>query len=718
MLTPKHTNIIINGPIKSFDEAIPLGNGMFGALIWSELSKLRFSLDIAGLWLREQAEHFYAKDFTYAKLVALAKEGNTDLIRRIFDSTYSQPSPTKIPAGRLILTGLLAQNYTAELDLSKALATFSITKTKQEIFKTFICQEQKVGIIHLAAEFQHVNFKLERPCFGKITSSNECKMQDSVCPGSLSKLRLKEAVYLQTENLSGFAQELDREHAYTILALKEKNDIYYTVMTAKTVEAAIKAAKQELIDASTIGYAKLLSRHISIWHRYWQQSAIRVGDQDLEKLWYRANYYLKAASKANYAPMPLQGVWCADNDELPPWKGDYHNDLNTQFTYCHYLMANHLEEGRVWLDFLWSLNKQAHQFAKEFYNAEGLCLPSVMDIEGRALGGWPMYSLSPTNQIWLCQMFYEYYRISGDCDFLQHKVAPYFKETAQVIETLLIEDENSNLHLPVSSSPEIHDDTAKAWLTPNSNYDLTLLRYLYQTLMTIADKLHEDKSHYQSLLSKLAPLSIDEEKGLMLASNENLLVSHRHFSHALAIAPLEMLTYDKADERLIINKTIDHLLNLGSGQWVGFSFAWMALLQIARHNGTAALYELKRFSHYFLSVNGFHLNGDYKKAGLSSFHYRPFTLEANFLAAQAVQKMLLNALNGAIELLPAWPNELEGKNLAFQNLRAENGLLVGYKQKNGQHMLKLQATKTGEWYIKNIKQVVKLKEGQKWTYIW
>lgn len=718
MLTPKHTNIIINGPIKSFDEAIPLGNGMFGALIWSELAKLRFSLDIAGLWLREQAEDFYAKDFTYAKLVALAKEGNTGLIRRIFDSTYSQPSPTKIPAGRLILTGLLAQNYTAELDLSKALATFSITKTKQEIFKTFICQEQKVGIIHLACEFQHVNFKLERPCFGKTTSSNECKMPDSVCPGSLSKIHLKEAVYLQTENLSGFAQELDREHAYTILAFKEKNDIYYTVMTAKTVEAAIKKAKQELIEASTIGYEKLLSQHISIWRKYWQQSAIRVGDQDLEKLWYRANYYLKAASKANYATMPLQGVWCADNDELPPWKGDYHNDLNTQFTYCHYLMANHLEEGRVFLDFLWSLNKKAHQFAKEFYQAEGLCLPSVMDIEGRALGGWPMYSLSPTNQIWLCQMFYEYYRISGDCDFLQHKVAPYFKKTAQVIETLLIEDENANLHLPVSSSPEIHDDTAKAWLTPNSNYDLTLLRYLYQTLMTIADKLHEDKSHYQSLLSKLAPLSIDEEKGLMLASNENLLVSHRHFSHALAIAPFEMLTYDKVDERLIIDKTIDHLLNLGSGQWVGFSFAWMALLQIARHNGTAALYELKRFSHYFLSVNGFHLNGDYKNAGLSSFHYRPFTLEANFLAAQAVQKMLLNSLNGAIELLPAWPNELECKNLAFQNLRAENGLLVSYKQKKGQHMLKLQATKAGEWYIKNIKQLVKLKEGQKWTYIW
>ena len=49
--------------------------------------------------------------------------------------------------------------------------------------------------------------------------------------------------------------------------------------------------------------------------------------------------------------MPLQGVWTADEGTLPPWKGDYHNDLNTELSYTHYLKANHLEEGRCFLDF-------------------------------------------------------------------------------------------------------------------------------------------------------------------------------------------------------------------------------------------------------------------------------------------------------------------------------------------------------------------------------
>ena len=61
--------------------------------------------------------------------------------------------------------------------------------------------------------------------------------------------------------------------------------------------------------------------------------------------------------------MPLQGVWTADEDVLPPWKGDYHNDLNTQMSYYHYLKANHLAQGRSFVDFLWNRRKPARAFA-------------------------------------------------------------------------------------------------------------------------------------------------------------------------------------------------------------------------------------------------------------------------------------------------------------------------------------------------------------------
>lgn len=82
-------------------------------------------------------------------------------------------------------------------------------------------------------------------------------------------------------------------------------------------------------------------------------------------------------------------------------------------------------------------------------------------------------------------MFYEYYRLTGDKEFLRTRVEPYFTATAACLEELLQEGPDGKLVLPVSSSPEIHDDEAASWLTPNSNYDLALLHYLFHTLVQI-----------------------------------------------------------------------------------------------------------------------------------------------------------------------------------------------------------------------------------------
>jgi len=97
--------------------------------------------------------------------------------------------------------------------------------------------------------------------------------------------------------------------------------------------------------------------------------------------------------------MPLQGVWTADNDKLPPWKGDYHHDTNTQLSYQAYLKANRLSEGENFLDYLWELKPQFEKVAREFYNVDGLIIPGVSTIDGKPMGGWAQYSLSPTMSI-------------------------------------------------------------------------------------------------------------------------------------------------------------------------------------------------------------------------------------------------------------------------------------------------------------------------------
>ena len=98
--------------------------------------------------------------------------------------------------------------------------------------------------------------------------------------------------------------------------------------------------------------------------------------------------------------MPLQGVWTADNGSLPPWKGDYHYDTNTELSYQAYLKANRIDEGEVFVEYLWRMKPEFEKFAKTFFGTDGIIVPACSTLDGKPMGGWPQYSLSPTMTVW------------------------------------------------------------------------------------------------------------------------------------------------------------------------------------------------------------------------------------------------------------------------------------------------------------------------------
>lgn len=300
-----------------------------------------------------------------------------------------------------------------------------------------------------------------------------------------------------------------------------------------------------------------------------------------------------------------------------------------------------------------------------------------MTIDGLPLGGWGMYALSPANQIWLCHAFAEYFRYTGDFDFLRERAYPYLEETAECIKALLTEGEDGFLYLPISSSPEIHDDEAEAFVTPNSNYDLALMHFLFETLAKYAEILENGKAvQWDAIRERLPELSVSDSGVFLISPDEKLMESHRHFSHAMAVHPLRQVSYRGEENRRRIDATIADLEALGTENWVGFSFCWMAELYAVQKNGEKAGEMLSIFWNYFCSPNGFHLNGDYKNGGYSHFTYRPFTLEANMCAADALMEMLFYMKDGELEVFPAIPAEWEKKRTAFVNLRGEGGILV------------------------------------------
>lgn len=707
----KQYDLRFEQPIARWNEALPLGNGLTGCLIWGDGSPLRFSLDRGDLWDLRLAPEVMDQGFTYAEMIACVKRGDQEGLLSRFDRIYEKyPHPTKLPAGRLELNLVQpAERLVNRLAIKEACAYIDMIIGGRTVnVQSYMHAVNGLGYITIGGE-------LEAGCTVNIippdyAGDGQDDHANPVFHTSLSRLGYPDATMHSEGSVRWFHQRTVHELEYAIV-MAESNTaanermIVYAIAANHDGEDWLAEAKRKVLSALEIGYNAAFDTHVAWWDRYWRQSSVALPDAEAEQMWYLNNYLFASCSRKGAPPMPLQGVWTADEGTLPPWKGDYHHDLNTQLSYWHYLKANHLEEGESFIDFLWHLLPEARRFAKRFYDAPGINLPSVMTLAGGAMGGWPMYSLSITNQIWLCQAFDHYWLSTGNRDFLRDKAYIYFKETAACIQRWLIPGEDGKLMLPLSSSPEYHDNTLEAWLDPMSNYDLSLLIYLFRRLHDMAEQLAyaEDAEQWAIVLQKLPELAVSADGVLMVNPRESLTASHRHFSHMMSIYPLKLLDLRGSErDREIADKTISNLEVLGKGQWVGYSFAWAAAMYAWQGNGEAALYHLQQMWRYTCSPNGFHLNGDYKRAGVCMFHYRPFTLEGNFAAICALQDMLLQVDSGSIHVFPAIPFGWAAKTVAFRDFRGEMGVRVSARLVEHQlEYVKLNAEQDGVFHIHN-----------------
>lgn len=679
--------LILEGKIERWDEGIPLGNGEMGTLLFGDSERLVLSLDRGDVWDRNESPEF-TKGFTYENLIRLAKKKDSKSIRKIFDEPYARPTPTKLPVGKIVFTATktVGSSEEFELNLDTAEAVF---RSHGGTFRTFNHATEGFGMIQ--TEIDGWNFEVRNPKYGKLRKHSKAAAKYVSGRGVSNKLTCVK--YHPAERITQsnddritktFVQKTGMKAFYGVCIGSDKrtNEYAYYAAAAESRDALIAKLYKKVSFALDTGYEKSFIAHKAWWKKYNAKSNFRIPDKEAERFFHLVNYYYGSASRQGSYPMPLQGLWTACDDRfLPPWKGDYHHDLNTQLTYSAYLVGNRLEQGLSFLDYLVSLMPRAKEFASSFYGAEGICLPSVMDVDGYALGGWPMYALSPTNQLWLCQMFEKHYTYTGDVRFLKETAFPFIEQSAKCIASVLKESEEGYLKLPISSSPEIHDNTLSAFVTQNSNYDQALIRYVFGTMIRLSEILGKDGSEWKKLLDKTEPLATDADGVLLLSPDERLTESHRHLSHAMAIYPLKLLNYRNEADRRVIDATVEDLEKLGTKKYTGYTFAWMAQLCAAKKDGEGARKYLDIFRKNFCSVNGFHLNGDFRKKGYSSFTYRPFTLEGNFYALSAFYEMLICSDDGIVELFPAVPSDW--KDVGFERLRAAGGILVSAKRRDG-----------------------------------
>ena len=664
----------LQAPISTWDEALPLGNGLLGGLLWGEGSTLRLSLDRGDLWDERSAEGMQWELFTYENLVKHARAEDMVYVNKVFDKAYRDKHPTKIPAGRIEFDlGDSAKLQSFRLVL--ATATGSARLTDGRTIAAFFSATEKVALLRVPGE---------TPSAVRLLP-----------PASLKQLEYPDPKPGQDGSFQWFEQEA-AQGLRIVVAVGQcnvSNSTIYAFTVTSTADAPdpVSLARSRIAAALDAGFDTMHEKHAAWWRDFWNKSAVFVPEPHILKHYYLVRYFHGAASRRGAPPMPLQGVWTADSGSLPPWKGDYHNDLNTQMTYMGYQAAGHFDEGACYLDFLWDRLPRFRRFAKEFYGTDGAAAPGVMTLAGEPLAGWVQYSLSPTMSAWSAHLFYLHWRYTMDDTFLRQRAYPWCKDVGICMKQLLLKNEDGVLVLPLSSSPEVFNNSQKAWLTPNSNYDLMCLRMLFLSLAEMADALDKpaEADQWKQLSKQLGPYFVREDGTLKLCVDTDLPDSHRHLSNLMALHPFNLITVegDETDRRMI-DATLDEWERFGTLAWTGYSFSWMSALRARVGRGEEAVRYLDLYAKAFILRNGFHANGDQTKSGFSNFTYRPFTLEGNFLAMNALHEMVLQSWSPTpgvrdtevIRIFPAMP--WRWHDASFEDLRTEGGYRVSAKWAN------------------------------------
>ncbi|QKJ33177.1 glycoside hydrolase N-terminal domain-containing protein [Mucilaginibacter mali] len=671
---------------------MPLGNGMLGALIWGKGDKLRLSLDRADLWDERQAmPDLNRYNFKWVQQQVDKKEYG--IVQQTLDAPYdTKPYPTKLPAGAIEFNiSRLGKVISNVLDIKTALNTVKFESGV--VFNCYIHATKNQGF------FGFENLKDTDVLPELIVhnyAGNEKATNDNTHAGQgLQKLGYAKGEVIKTANTIRYRQPVYDGHFYEILIrwTKMGNKLIGLWTVTKDAPADIPAISEKAKEPT--GW----DSHVKWWAEFWNKSSISIPDELVQRQYYLEQYKLGSVARKGAPAITLQAVWTADNASLPPWKGDFHNDLNTQLSYWPTYTSNHLAEGKTFTDWLWKVKGESEKYTKAYFGVDGINIPGVVTLSGYPMGGWIQYSQSPTVGAWCAQHFYWQWKYSMDPQFFKEQAYPYITQSAKFLEGITFL-QNGVRKLPLSSSPEYNDNAITAWFKEWSNFDLGLAKFLFKAAAEVS-QVKGDKAgqeHWLTILSQLPDFETNET-GFAVAPGQNLTSSHRHMSPYMAIYPLALLDVNRPEDKIRIINSFKQLEAKGTKGWCGYSFSWMACLYARAYEADKAIKQLQIFASNFCSANSFHLNGDQKGGQYSGFTYRPFTLEGNFAFAQGVNELLLQSRGGYIEVFPSIPGNWS--NCSFKNLRAEGAFLVSATYKNGKAMyVRVVAEKGGRLNIK------------------